>query len=196
MHYPRIWVSHQGRGSKNAFSVVYCHWWLLLLGCDGCESLFDARLKLGHEIDADDSRVHLATILTSGGGPIESRWNILVIGDGNGGGDGYGDGSGVDADDLRVHLVTILTSGGGPIESQWHFMAMTCWNDCSSPPFSFHILVQLSRYVHMSFTNYPGMSFTWTTCCQPCWTAPPTSPPTSSSSPTASGQRRWKNLPS
>ena len=42
-------------------------------GCDGCETLFDSKLKTGSEIDADDSRVHLATILTSGGEPIEPR---------------------------------------------------------------------------------------------------------------------------
>jgi len=44
------------------------------MSCDGCETLFNSKPKLGPEIDADDSRVHLATILTSGGGPIESRY--------------------------------------------------------------------------------------------------------------------------
>ena len=47
-----------------------------ILGCGGCDVLFDSKLKLGSELDADDSRIHLATILTSGGpgAPIASRW--------------------------------------------------------------------------------------------------------------------------
>ena len=48
-------------------------------GCDGCETLFDSKLKTGSEIDADDSRVHLATILTSGGEPIEPRWYYMSL---------------------------------------------------------------------------------------------------------------------
>ena len=44
-------------------------------GCEGCDVLFDSKLKLGSELDGDDSRIHLATILTSGGpgAPIASR---------------------------------------------------------------------------------------------------------------------------
>jgi len=46
------------------------------LSCEGCDVLFDSKLKLGFELDADDSRIHLATILTSGGpgAPIASRY--------------------------------------------------------------------------------------------------------------------------
>ena len=57
-----------------------------ILGCEGCDVLFDSKLKLGSELDADDSRIHLATILTSGGpgAPIASRWlryalNWLIV---------------------------------------------------------------------------------------------------------------------
>ena len=49
-------------------------------GCDCCDAMFDPWLKEGQEIAEDPSRVHLATILTSGGAAMEPGANAMEPG--------------------------------------------------------------------------------------------------------------------